>query len=397
MRTADRNFVTSRHHDHSMYALSSRKLKMATNTLLHPNDIPRLRPFVLPNVQPTGKDLGNGAYGSVIEVEIPGALCAAKVIHDLLLRFGSAQDVRNITTKFVQECQLMSTLRHPNIVKFVGVCSLQGSRIPVLVMELLMTSLHDLLESRPRIPLSLKCSFLVDVGRGITFLHGHSPPLIHRDLSAKNVLLTADLVCKIADLGVARIVPSQQIATMTKAPGTGIYMPPEALEDRSRYDMSIDVFSLGVLAIFTLTQTFPEKLLAPTFTDTTRKLSARSELERRNVYFIQIKRQLRPKHPLLAMIKNCLENAPQDRPQIRHVMQLLEQATTETPGNYVNMSKLDLMLMIEENKVRTLIKICIVQVYPARPSSHTYTRVIPGGGGGAEKAGERSSRCFQYS
>ena len=49
---------------------------------------------------------------------------------------------------------------------------------------------------------------------------------------------------------------------MTKAPGASIYMPPEALEDKSRYDTSIDIFSMGVVALFTLSQMFPDPLSA---------------------------------------------------------------------------------------------------------------------------------------
>ena len=45
-------------------------------------DNPDLRPFVLPNVRLTGIRIGAGAYGSVEEVAIPGAICAAKKIHD---------------------------------------------------------------------------------------------------------------------------------------------------------------------------------------------------------------------------------------------------------------------------------------------------------------------------
>ena len=57
-------------------------------------NIPDLSPFVVPNVHSKGRELGRGAYGSVEEVEIPGAVCAAKKIHDELLRVGSSEDTR---------------------------------------------------------------------------------------------------------------------------------------------------------------------------------------------------------------------------------------------------------------------------------------------------------------
>ena len=54
---------------------------------------PELEPFIVSNVQPTGRELGAGAYGSVVEVKIPGASVAAKKLHDGLVQFGSAQQV----------------------------------------------------------------------------------------------------------------------------------------------------------------------------------------------------------------------------------------------------------------------------------------------------------------
>ena len=157
------------------------------------------------------------------------------------------------------------------MIGWAGVCA--GSRLPALVMERLLTSLHDLLDPeidpppptdapKPFFPLGLKCSILHNVASGLAFLHEQSPPIIHRDLSARNVLLNSGMVGKLADLGVARIVPRMRaVATMTKAPGASLYMPPEAMEDKpgpkkeeegktSKYDASIDVFSFGVVSIF---------------------------------------------------------------------------------------------------------------------------------------------------
>ena len=255
-------------------------------------DYPKLRAFQLQNVRLTGTRIGSGAYGSVEEGAIPGAVCAVKKIHDIFQDRSEIPqaEMERAAGQFVEECRLMSTLRHPHIVLFLGICVLPGSRLPALVMERLLTSLHDLLETRPNIPLGLKHSFLYDVAQGLCYLHSRSPPLIHRDLSARNVLLNSAMTAKIADLGVARIVPSLRVATMTKAPGASIYMPPEALEDESRYDMTIDIFSLGVVAIFTLTQRFPHKVLAQVYRDEHRRQVIRDELERRAEYMQKIYR-----------------------------------------------------------------------------------------------------------
>ena len=327
-------------------------------------DHPELRPFVLSNVRLTGTRIGAGAYGSVEEVQIPGAVCAAKKIHDIFQDRSQipVAEIRKASTQFAKECQLMSTLRHPHIVQFLGVCFLPGSRLPALVMELLLTSLHDLLDPdtgdsepppdapKPFFPLGLKRSILHDVARGLAYLHDRSPPIIHRDLSARNVLLNSAMVAKIADLGVARIVPRMRTAaTMTKAPGAAIYMPPEALEaksedeeDSSKYDASIDIFSFGVVAIFTLSQTFPCNLLAPTY-QLNRRLVARTELERRDQYMQKIYSQLRKDHPLLQLIEMCLHNFPEDRPDIREVLRLLELARAEIRDEESDMNKLELV------------------------------------------------------
>ena len=343
-------------------------------------DSPELRPFLLPNVRQTGVKIGAGAYGSVEEVAVPGAICAAKKIHEVFLDRSEipAAEIRKSTDQFVRECQLMSTLRHPHIVQFLGVCFFPGSRLPALVMERLLTSLHDLLSPetdpplapeapKPFFPLSLKCSILHDVACGLAYLHERSPPIIHRDLSARNVLLNSGMVAKIADLGVARIMPGMRAvaATMTKGPGAIIYMPPEAMESKpgeekdeekdrkSKYNASIDVFSFGVVAIFTLAQTFPCDLLAPTYREG-RQHKARTELDRRERYMTMIHKQLRENHPLLQVIEGCLD-FPEDRPSIRVVLRLLEEARTEVRSEQTDMNKLELLRALQtksKNQVR---------------------------------------------
>ena len=326
---------------------------------------PEIIPFIISNVQLTSKKIGAGAYGSVEEVTIPGAVCAAKQIH------GFFQDthvsIGKALSHFVRECQLMCTLRHPNIVHFLGLCVFPGSKLPALVMERLDTNLHDVLEPeiqpplspdapKPYIPLSLKCSILRDVASGLAFLHEQSPPIIHRDLSARNVLLNSGMVAKISDLGMARIVSHLKSAmTMTKTPGASVYMPPEAVEvkpddkEKTMYDSSIDIFSFGVVVMFTISQTFPCHLLAPNYREE-KQLIGRSELERRESYMKIICAQLQESHPLIQMIRKCLD-FPEERPGIREVLQLIEKARAAERDEQTDMNKLMLLRALHTHEV----------------------------------------------
>ena len=233
--------------------------KMAASFL---HDYPDLSPFLLPDARPTGKTIGLGSYGSVEEVGISGALCAAKKIHDFL------QDPARVSPgaseaasrEFVRQCQQLSALRHPDVVQFLGVCFLSGSRLPALVSEKLVTNLHDVLAPDPPpaaksevIPLSLKVSVLHNVASGLSFLHSRSPPVVHSYLTAKSVLLNKAMVAKIGDLGMTQVLCSLQSPAMIKAPGASVYLPPEALEDESRSD----IYSYGCFLTWSSCPLYP--------------------------------------------------------------------------------------------------------------------------------------------
>ena len=313
-------------------------------------DNPGLRPFILSDVQRTGTRIGGRAYGRVDEVAFPVAAAAKTVYTFLQESDGTVEDLPKAASEFVRECQLMSTLRHPNIAQFLGVAFFRGSRLPALVIERLLTSLHDLLAPDTPPPqnavpplaffsMALKCSVLQDVARGLAYLHGQSTPIIHRDLSARNVLLNSGMVAKIADLDVARIAPRMRAAaTMTKGPGASVYMPPENTapatsdKEKSKYDASIDIFSFGVVTIFTIGETFPCDPLAATYLDEDGLLVARTELQRRSEYMSCVNEklcacgQLHADQPFIRLIQQCLHNGPHKRPSIHEVQRLLEEA-----------------------------------------------------------------------
>ena len=189
------------------------------------------------------------------QVRYGNLVCAAKKLHDDLVDRNN-QGVENVIQKYVLECEIIAQLQHPNITQFLGICFID-SALPLLVMERLLISLDELLESVPAIVLSLKVSFLHDVCTGLDYLHTRNPTIIHRDLTATNVLLTSSLMAKISDLGNSRIVdmqPGQLAQTLSHVPGTLAYMPPEALDVQHRYGLPLDIFSFGHLSLFTLTQ-----------------------------------------------------------------------------------------------------------------------------------------------
>ena len=77
-----------------------------------------------------------------------GLICAGKGIHKVLID-GDNAGIEYVARKYMQESQLMSDLRHPNITLFLGVCFLPNCQHPVLQMERLDGTLDDLLEAVP--------------------------------------------------------------------------------------------------------------------------------------------------------------------------------------------------------------------------------------------------------
>ena len=274
--------------------------------------------------KPTGKVLGSGTYGKVIELTSNDEILAGKIF-----RMSAAENTEEMATKILEEIITVLQLKHPNTVNCKGVCYLPDHPLPVLLMERLMTSLHAYLldPDNSNLPVERKLSFLLDTARGLDYLHSHTPAIIHRDLTAKNVLLDSHLRAKISDFGNSRILdldPNATPGTMTSLPGTLDYMPPEAMGGGVTYDPSLDVFSLGHLALFTLIQTHVQPLLPPNYTNSEKKLVARSEVERR-MQFMEKAEKIPGSHSLLAVVQQCLQNEPSERPATGRLVEMLQE------------------------------------------------------------------------
>ena len=134
--------------------------------------------------------VSEGFFGAVNRVPYDGVMCAVK--------YRSSNDNRYKTEQFQQECLLHSKLRHPNIVRMLGVCYDKLNQ-PYKVMELLELNLRSAVY-KFKVPTYAILTIIQDISRGLDYLHTRDPPIVHSYLNTGVVLLTANLVAKIGGL-----------------------------------------------------------------------------------------------------------------------------------------------------------------------------------------------------
>ena len=239
-----------------------------------------------------------------------------------------------ILDRFGTECELLSQMRHPHIVQFLGLHFEEDSDVPILVLEFMSAALSDCIEQYGVLPEEISYSILHDVALGLHYLHDRTPAVIHRDLTANNVLLTAGMRAKISDLGMAKILnlpPAQMTRRMTICPGTISYMPPEALTADPLYDMKLDCFSFGVLMVHIFCGEWP---LALEYLQPDPKkpghLYPLTEIERREKYL----KKIGPNHSLLGLINRCLRNIASERPTSLEILTELSKVAARFPPSY---------------------------------------------------------------
>ena len=275
------------------------------------------------------KKIGQGAYGAVYAVKVHGKPCIAKRLLDILLGREMEESVGveykdAYHQRFVRECVLLSQMKHPNIVEFIGVDQGRDKYDLTLLMERLSTDLHRYLTKNPDIPLTRKVSILHDVSCGLLYMHERS--VIHRDLSAANILLSSSFQAKITDLGVSRVL-DRTIAVLSTVPGAIAYMAPETLLDEAVYDERLDIFSFGVVALFAAIHKFPEysHVRVPDSDDK----KGEGEIYKRRAWI----KQMEAKQPeLRSIVLSCLRDHPSQRPSTVHLNILLQELHKHLPS-----------------------------------------------------------------
>lgn len=164
--------------------------------------------------------------------------------------------------RFEREAKILSTLNHPNIVKFID----QGleDKTYFYLMELVEGKTLDqlLCMPQPLTPLEISRIFS-QICQGLHYAHEQG--LVHRDVKPSNILLTSEMVVKISDFGLVRVVnTSASTAQKSRLTQTGMrlgtqdYISPEQKKDSKSVDYRADIYSLGVMLYKALTGEVPE-------------------------------------------------------------------------------------------------------------------------------------------
>lgn len=262
--------------------------------------------FELSGVVNTGQEIRKGSYSQVVELEFHGLTCAGNKISEKLYEDATQNEKTRIWQKLAQECKTMSTLRHPNIVQFMGV--VDADPLPIVVTEFLPVSLNSHLKVTGVMSDKLSYSILEDVTTALCYMHSHRPePLIHGSLTADNVLLTKHKIAKIAYLGETKILglksPLFGSSHSVAKTETDSAMPSSQLPDAK--DRNIDIFSFGTLVIHTFAGKYP----------TPPENSEQDQVE----FALE---QMPKGHPLMKTVKECMatKTANATAPKLENIL-----------------------------------------------------------------------------
>jgi hypothetical protein len=198
--------------------------------------------FVVDGRYAVERELGRGAFGVVYRVR------HLKLDTAYALKVLSVPSAA-VRRRMLQEGRVQASLRHPNIVSVTDVVEVDGC--PGLVMEFVEgDTLEALLRRR-----TLSWDQVDELAEGVIagVAEAHRRGFVHRDLKPANVLLATvggDLVPKIADFGLAKIMSDEGGVTHTRSGvmmGTPAYMAPEQSKNAKAVDRRADVFALGAI------------------------------------------------------------------------------------------------------------------------------------------------------
>jgi serine/threonine protein kinase len=200
--------------------------------------------------------VGEGGMGKVYEAEerLSKRRVALKVLRPELTR---SEEGRRL---FLNEMQILAQLEHPNVVRSLATCEVDGQL--VMALEFLDgKTLRQELVDKGRLPWPEAVRIVVAMAEGLAAAHACEPAAIHRDLKPENVMLVEGGAVKVTDFGVAKILAGAG-ATNTQSAGTLQYMSPEQIDART-IDARSDLYALGLVLYECLAGVAPFRSTSP--------------------------------------------------------------------------------------------------------------------------------------
>lgn len=267
-----------------------------------------------------GKRIGRGASGEVFTAQFRGTEVAVK-------RLIAKSVSRSIIQEFQLESAMMCSLRHPNVVLFMGSCYDLDSQEMLLVMEFMSRgSLYNVLhDPNIALPFELQLHMAYQTAQGINFLHQSSPPIIHCDIKSHNVLLDDKWNARISDFGITRLVKlangseGAKDSNSNSSVGTIFWTAPEVLESHPFTEMS-DCYAFGMVLWEIFHRQDPYAGKDP--------VVAALEVVRsglRPVIAPNVQAEIRE------LIEQCWHSDPARRPNFQEIVQKLRQLTIKHP------------------------------------------------------------------
>ena len=251
------------------------------------------------------KQIGEGGFGQVFLGVWNGKSVAIKKFN--------VKDKHNLKyslNKFIKEINIISNLRHPNVVLYMG-ASINKNEYYMISEYIPKGSLFDYIHVQ-------KYKFndyeLINIAYevAIALKYLHSRKITHCDLKSSNILLDENMKIKVSDFGLSRLKNLNSISENKGRIGTPHWMPPEIMK-AGKYEMSSDVFSYGMILWELLTGEIPYYGLNPNqiigLVADCRKIVEVPKLGH---------------VALRALVKNCLIYEPEKRPSFDYIISYLD-------------------------------------------------------------------------
>ncbi|KAK1426375.1 hypothetical protein QVD17_15046 [Tagetes erecta] len=186
--------------------------------------------------------LGEGGFGDVYKGMIKNGKVVA--VKKLMMEYNGVKEA------FESEVRVISNVHHRNLIRLLGVCS-DGPEL-LLVLDYmengsLVTFLYG--ERKGTLNWKQRTDVICGIAKGLAYLHEqYHVTIIHRDIKPSNILLDHEFQPKIADFGLARLLPEDKTHISTRLAGTFGYTAPE-YAIHGQLSEKADTYSFGMVVL----------------------------------------------------------------------------------------------------------------------------------------------------